>query len=131
MYGQTVLSAANQTQIQPSLSATLAQLAIDLGASADVEVVKCTYASNSTQLLITFATLGTGGNAYTLAASAGTPSAGTLAGGPGEMKPPSLQPTSKTFLRNLSRESASAPNARFGVSSSCVRATNWDRKRGD
>lgn len=75
------LSTATQTQIQASLAQTLGRLASDLNASSDVQVVKCTYTASATQLSIVFDTPGTGGNAFTLAASAATPSAGTLAGG--------------------------------------------------
>ncbi len=76
----------NQTQIGASLDATLAALASDLNASADVQVSKCTYTANTTddRLEIEFDTTGTTGNSFTLAASAnsnGTVSAPTLTGG--------------------------------------------------
>ena len=70
-----------QTNIGGSLSATLATLATNLNASADTQVVKCTYVASSDTLWIVFKTLGTSGNAFTLAASVATVSAATLAGG--------------------------------------------------
>lgn len=76
--------AGNQTQIQGSLAATLTQLATDLNASADAEVSKCTYTGGAAALTIQFDTAGTGGNSFTLAASAnsnGTRSAATLLAG--------------------------------------------------
>jgi hypothetical protein len=78
---KTTVVAINQTQIQSSLENTLAQLVFDLNASADVQVVKCTYTSNATRLLISFDVAGAGGNAFTLAASVATRSAATLTGG--------------------------------------------------
>lgn len=78
---------ANQTQIKGSLIATLVQFAIDLSASGDPLLTVATYLSNSTQLLVTYGTPGTGGNAYTLAASVAVPSAATLTGGGGGTNP--------------------------------------------
>lgn len=76
----------NQTQIGANVDATLTALASDLNASGDAQVSKCTYTANTTldRLEIEFDTAGTGGNAFTLAASAaskGTVSYGTLTGG--------------------------------------------------
>ena len=74
----------NQTQIQASTAATLFQLAADLNASTDDEVRKCTYSVTAADTLsITYDEKGTAGNAFTLAASAATPSGGTLTGGAG------------------------------------------------
>lgn len=72
---------ANETQIEGSLSATLTSLANGVSQSTDPDLVVANYLSNSTQLIIAYATPGVAGNAYTLAASAATPSAGTLTGG--------------------------------------------------
>jgi len=71
----------NQTNIQGSLVATLAQLASDVSASANGSLTVANYAATATQLNITYKTVGTAGNAYTLAASAATPSGATLTGG--------------------------------------------------
>jgi len=74
----------NQTNIGANLAATLTALATNLNASANTEVAKCTYAATTTQLLMTFDTVGTTGNTYTLAASATSnarPSNSTLWGG--------------------------------------------------
>lgn len=77
-------ASGNETNIQGSLSGTLTQLASDLNASANTSIDDATYTSTATQLIITHDTLGTAGNAYTLAASAasnGTVSAPNLTGG--------------------------------------------------
>jgi hypothetical protein len=71
----------NQTQIAGSLAATLAQLVTDLNGSANTSIDDATYTENDTALIITHDTIGTAGNAYTLAASHGTVSASTLEGG--------------------------------------------------
>ena len=71
----------NQTQIQSSLAQTLATLAYNLGSSSNTSISVAAYGANLTQLLITYNTAGTGGNSYTLAASAATPSGSTLSGG--------------------------------------------------
>ena len=70
---------ANETQIGGDLDATLTALASDLNGSADAEIAKCTYAADTgaAALTITHDTAGTGGNSFTVAASAnanGTPS---------------------------------------------------------
>lgn len=78
---KTTATTSAQTQIQGSLPATLAQLATDLNASANAALTVATYSSTSTALAISYDTTGAGGNAYTLAASVGVPSAGTLTGG--------------------------------------------------
>ncbi|TXH14668.1 MAG: hypothetical protein E6R03_08720 [Hyphomicrobiaceae bacterium] len=77
----TTLSGANQTVIQASLAATLGQLTIDLNASADANVSQATYSANTTQLFVEFDVAGTGGNAFTLAASVAIVSGATLTGG--------------------------------------------------
>lgn len=78
---KTVVSAPAETAIFPTLAQTLTQLVSDLNASTDASLIVATYSATLTQLNIVYDTPGTGGNAYTLAASVATPSAGTLAGG--------------------------------------------------
>lgn len=78
------VASGNETQIQGSLAATLTQLATDLNASAVGGVTPATYSSTATELDISYDAAGPGGNAYTLAAGAGsngTPSGATLTGG--------------------------------------------------
>ncbi len=75
-----------QTNIGVDLDATITALASNLNASADAEVAKCTYTANTMldRLEIERDTTGTGGNSYTLAASAasnGEASYATLTGG--------------------------------------------------
>ncbi len=74
-------ASGNQTNIQGTLVSTMAQLAHDLTNSTNASLIVAAYAGNANQIVITYGTPGTGGNAYTLAASAGTPSASTLTGG--------------------------------------------------
>lgn len=76
----------NQTQLGASLDATLAALAADLNASAEAQVATCTYTANTAldRLEISVDAAGSGGNAFTLSASAGSNasvSAPTLSGG--------------------------------------------------
>ena len=73
----------NQVNIQSSLAYTLTALQWLLTTSADANLSKCRWLVNNTQLLPTFATGGTAGNAYTLATSSGnvTLSGATLSGG--------------------------------------------------
>lgn len=72
----------NQVNISGvDLAGTLASLLTFLNASTDAQIVKCTYATTASSLLVTNKTVGTAGNAYTLAASAATVSGATLAGG--------------------------------------------------
>ena len=76
----------NQTQIGVDLDATLTALATNLNASVDAEIAKVTYTADTAndQLDMEFDTAGTGGNSWTLAASAtsnATRSAATLIGG--------------------------------------------------
>lgn len=77
--------AAQQTTIAGALSVTLASLVNDLTNSGIAAVVVATYASDITKkiLLVTYKQAGTGGNSYTLAASAATPSGAFLMGGSG------------------------------------------------
>lgn len=77
----TGTASANQTQIFGTLAGTLEQLVADLTASADANVVQCSYASTATSLNITFKTPGSVGNAFTISASAASASGATLAGG--------------------------------------------------
>ena len=76
----------NQTQIGVDLDATLTALATNLNASVDAEIAKVTYTADTAndQLDMEFDAAGTGGNSWTLAASAtsnATRSAATLIGG--------------------------------------------------
>lgn len=77
--------AGNETLIAGTTANTLAQLVSDLSASLNPLLTVAAYAVDTTGkiLLITYTTPGTAGDAYTLAASAATPSAGTLTGGSG------------------------------------------------
>ena len=97
----------NQTQIGANLDAALTVLAIDLNASADTQVAKCIYTANTDldRLEVQFDTVGTGGNAFTLAASAnsnGTPSGPTLTGGGYEQSgPAAAMPSPATRSRSV------------------------------
>lgn len=77
----------NQTNIGASLNATLNQLVTDLTASVNPSLTVASYsdtpAGNATSLVISYNTPGVGGDSYTLAASAATPSGPTLTGGGG------------------------------------------------
>lgn len=75
------VAAANQSQIGVTLENTLAALAANVSQSPSPALTVAIYLANATQLVITYATPGVGGDAYTLAASAGTPSGPTLTGG--------------------------------------------------
>lgn len=81
----TTVTAGQQTLISSTLASTLGQLVANLSASANGSLTVASYASDLTQsnLVITYKTAGTAGNAYTLAASAATPSGATLTGGSG------------------------------------------------
>lgn len=80
---KTVATGAAETTIQDTLEDTLTQLASDLDASTDASLIVATYSSNPTQLIVTYGTTGTGGNAYTLDAgtSPAVASGSTLSGG--------------------------------------------------
>lgn len=72
----------NQTRIQANLGATLTALAADLNASTDPQLAKCMYAYTGTaNLAVTWRGCSKEGNTFSLAASNGTPSGPTLAGG--------------------------------------------------
>jgi hypothetical protein len=74
----------NQVNLGADLTATLAALATKLNASADAGVSAATYTSDATTLTITHDTPNATGNAFTLAAgagSSGTASGETLTGG--------------------------------------------------
>lgn len=81
----TVITAPDQTVIQGSLSATLAQFVSDVSASANAALTVAAYTVDSTNanVIITYKAPGTAGNAYTLAASRASVSAPTLTGGSG------------------------------------------------
>lgn len=76
-------AAGNQVNVGVSLAATLAALETLLGGSADVNLVKFTYDTSATELLLTAAVAGLAGNALTIATTVvgATPSGATLAGG--------------------------------------------------
>jgi hypothetical protein len=80
-------AAGSQTNIQATLSLTMAQIANDLNASVNPSLAVASYIAepigNATNITITYDTAGPAGNSYTLAASAGTPSGPTLTGGGG------------------------------------------------
>ena len=81
----TTITGPDQTVIAGALSVTLAQLAAGLASNASSALNVAAYAVDpaGVNLLISYKTAGTGGNSYTLAASAATPSGSTLAGGSG------------------------------------------------
>lgn len=93
---------ANQTLIQGALSATLAQLVGDLAASTNGSLTVATYAVDilAQNLLVTAVTAGAGGNSYTLAASAATPTGATLTGGVGSGTSPVAATGTITFSAN-------------------------------
>ncbi len=72
-----------QTKIHTTVNQTLTALVADLTASVNASLTVASYAVAGLVLTITYKTIGTGGNAYTLAAGtyAGAISAGTLTGG--------------------------------------------------
>ena len=75
----------NQTNIAGSLADTLTGLVASLSTSSIAGLIVASYSISTDQedLVVTYNTAGVGGNAYTLAASAATPSGGTLTGGAG------------------------------------------------
>lgn len=79
------LTTGNQILIGANLAATLANAVTFLNQSTDVNLSKATYSVNQagTALQIVYKTVGTAGNAFTLAASVGTASGATLSGGAG------------------------------------------------
>jgi hypothetical protein len=81
----TALTGNNQTVVGNALSVTLSQLIADLSASTNTSINVASYAVDPTNedLIITYKTAGTAGNAYTLAASQATRSGATLTGGAG------------------------------------------------
>lgn len=97
-------SSGNQTAIQGTLAATLTQLAADLMKSLNTTLALANYTSDATHLLVAYGIGGTVGNAYTLAASVATPSAGTLTSGANDAKPntnPSLLIAQKTGIYDV------------------------------
>lgn len=78
---KTIVTVAAETKIGTSLAATLAQLAVDVNASANVALTVATYSSDPTIFYINYDATGAGGNAYTLAASVAVVSGGNLTGG--------------------------------------------------
>lgn len=75
---------ANEVQIQGSVEFTVFQLQLVLQASASPSITVATYfayTAGPVQLQVTYNTIGTAGNSYTLAASAATRSGPTLTGG--------------------------------------------------
>lgn len=73
--------AGNQTLIGANLAATLTQLAIDLNNSVDPALTVATYTVVNSDLIITHDTPGLAGQAYTLAATAGTTNGAKLKDG--------------------------------------------------
>ena len=69
-----------QSNIGGTLTLTLSNLATVLNASVNASVTPATYGSNATQLTVVHDTLGTTGNAFTLAASTSPVSNGTVSG---------------------------------------------------
>ncbi len=70
----------NQVNIGANLAATMTALAVRLNASAVAGVLVATYTGTATALTIVHDTLGTAGNAFTLAASTSPASRGTVSG---------------------------------------------------
>lgn len=94
----TTITGANQTIIQGSAAATILKLVTDLSASTNINLVPAGYTATSTELVVSYKSPGSAGDAYTLAASAATPSGATLTGGTG---PSGAQATgSYTFTGN-------------------------------
>jgi hypothetical protein len=81
----TMGATGNQTNIGVNLSATMTQLATDLGASGSGALTVASYTSTPTALVITYGVVGASGNAYTMASGTlnSVPSGPTLAGGVG------------------------------------------------
>ncbi len=75
--GGTVVTFGTSFALGATLPLTLANLLVYLNASADTNIVKCTYAIEGSALTITYKTPNVA--TFTLAASAGTRSAATLA----------------------------------------------------
>lgn len=73
----------NQTQIRSTVAQTLSALVTDLTSSVNTSINVANYSLNGLILTISYKTIGTGGNSYTLAAGTygGTVSAATLTGG--------------------------------------------------
>ncbi|MFT3687784.1 phage tail tube protein [Paenirhodobacter sp.] len=107
-----------ETAISGTLSATLAALVSDLNGSADPEVGKASYSNplGTDELLITFDSAGTSGNAFTIAASAATASGPQLTGG-GRIH--SFQSGSWT-LPSMSIETGMPEVPRYAMYSGCV-----------
>lgn len=80
---KTTPTTSTQTKIAGTVALTLAQLVADLGASGNASLTSAIYTVASPVVTITYGTLGTVGNAYTLAAGTygGVVSAATLTGG--------------------------------------------------
>lgn len=81
--------AAHQLRIQGSIAGQVSFDSAVLAANSDPLLTVATYGSNATQILITYKTTGTAGNAYTLAKSSAVIalSAATLTGGAGGTSP--------------------------------------------
>ena len=98
----STLTGANQTKIGGSLASTLVSLAANLSASSSASLIVASYSIDTTNsnLLISYKTAGTPGNAYTLAASRATPSGATLSGGSGSGSAGAAATGSLTFVGN-------------------------------
>lgn len=71
----------NEINIAANLGGTLSFARVTLNASSDPSTSLCTYANDNPRLSITYKTPGPGGQSFTLAASAATPSGAHLTGG--------------------------------------------------
>jgi len=76
-------ASGDETEIQTTVAATVAQLATDLNASADTDIAAATYVAAGWRLFIEADVTGAAGNAITIAAAEGVAdvSAATLVGG--------------------------------------------------
>ena len=79
----SAITTTNQILIGSSLANTLINAVATIAGSSNASLTVASYAQNATEILVTYRTPGTGGNSYTLAASAATPSGATLTGGGG------------------------------------------------
>ena len=73
----------NQVNIGGTLALTLTALQTLLAGSSDTNIVKASYSVTTTALTVTYKTLGTSGNSFTIATNVtgATPSGATLSGG--------------------------------------------------
>lgn len=81
--GAVATSSGNNIAIKTTLALTLTETATVLTASADSQVSLCSYSATSTTLVITYKTVGTAGNGFTVVTNVtgATPASTVLAGG--------------------------------------------------